>query len=175
MEPLVTITRKECLLLCTSLCGDRVKSCWWLLYKMLFTSKGSTFPLSEVLVWSFTQNTKRPNATVSRLFPRFYRREIRGTCVSFFELRFQTLVGKKTKPKEVYTGSLFLIDPTVNRIILTGDPVYVPFLEAFTSQNTPLETFDPLDTVSVLNIFIACIIYLSVCAFSCVLIVYCMY
>lgn len=36
--------------------------------KPLFTSKGSIFLLSEVPVWSFTQNTKQPNATLSRLF-----------------------------------------------------------------------------------------------------------
>lgn len=43
--------------------------------KTLFTSKGSIFLLSEVPVWSFTQNTKQPNATLSRLSPLLSERD----------------------------------------------------------------------------------------------------
>lgn len=70
----------------------------------LLTSKGSVFLLSEVPVWSFTQNTKQPNATLSRIFSsppplstRFQRsspiwKRLEKHAFPFFELSFQTLL-----------------------------------------------------------------------------------
>lgn len=88
----------------TNLFADKVKAGLMLFCSerpptLLLPPKGCVFLLSEVPVWSFTQNTKQPNATLSRLFSpplthfvppqQPYLKEIRGTCISFFELLFQ--------------------------------------------------------------------------------------